>query len=88
MLGLGEKGEGEVNVRMAGNQLQASFREGLMTPQPRLSRKGDYISDHILYSVQSPTHIIFRLDPIYDDDYYLLCWYNVTRRPGLTKWSS
>lgn len=72
VLGVDEKGEGEVNVRMAGNQLEASFREGLTTLQPRLSRKGDYISDHILYSVQSSTHIIFRLDQIYDDDYYLL----------------
>lgn len=43
-----------------------------MTPQPRLSRKGDDILDHILYGVQSPTHIIFRLGPIYDDDHYLL----------------
>lgn len=72
MLGLDEKGKGEVKVRMAGNQLQASLREGLMTPQLRLSRTGDYILDRILYSVASPTHIIFRLDPIYDDDYYLL----------------
>lgn len=51
VLGLDEKGKGEVNVRMAGNQLQASLREGLMTPQLRLSRTADYILDRILYSV-------------------------------------